>query len=148
MPNDYITIEDARQHNLKGISLKVPLNKLTVITGISGSGKSSLAFDTLYAEGQRRYVETFSSYARQFLHRMDRPRSGVSKGSRLQSPHRPKQPRQNDFALDVGTMTELTDHIKLLFARAAKLYCSGCARPISHSERRRHIRDPAHERVR
>ena len=132
MPNDYITIEDARQHNLKGISLKIPLNKLTVITGVSGSGKSSLAFDTLYAEGQRRYVETFSSYARQFLDRMDRPRVGRIEGVPPAIAIDQTNPVRTSRST-VGTMTELNDHIKLLFARAAKLYCSGCARPVTRN---------------
>ncbi|MGC1951033.1 MAG: excinuclease ABC subunit A, partial [Gammaproteobacteria bacterium] len=124
-----IVIEGARQHNLKGLRLRLPLNQLIVVTGVSGSGKSSLAFDTLFAEGQRRYVETFSPYARQFLDRMDRPQvdhiDGVPPAIAINQTNPVRTSRST-----VGTMTEVNDHLKLLFARAARLYCRGCRQPV------------------
>lgn len=124
-----IVIEGARQHNLKGLRLRLPLNQLIVVTGVSGSGKSSLAFDTLFAEGQRRYVETFSPYARQFLDRMDRPQvdhiDGVPPAIAINQTNPVRTSRST-----VGTMTEVNDHLKLLFARAARLYCRGCGQPV------------------
>ena len=124
-PRGFIVVEGARQNNLKGIDLKLPLGKLIVVTGVSGSGKSSLAFDTLYAEGQRRYVETFSSYARQFLERMDKPRvdrvDGIPPAIAIDQTNPVRTSRST-----VGTMTELADHLKLLYARAATLYCRQC----------------------
>jgi excinuclease ABC subunit A len=129
MSDDHILIEGASQNNLKGLDLRLPLNELIVVTGVSGSGKSSLAFDTIYAEGQRRYVETFSPYARQFLDRMDRPRvsriEGIPPAIAIDQTNPVRTSRST-----VGTMTELNDHIKLLFARAAKLYCRGCGRAV------------------
>ena len=125
----HILIEGARQNNLKGITLSLPLNKLIVVTGVSGSGKSSLAFDTIYSEGQRRYVETFSPYTRQFLDRMDKPRAdrieGIPPAIAIDQTNPVRTSRST-----VGTMTELNDHLKLLFARAARLYCSGCGREV------------------
>ncbi len=130
MANDSISIKGARQNNLKGLDIDLPLGELTVVTGVSGSGKSSLAFDTVYAEGQRRYVETFSPYARQFLERMDRPRvdriEGIPPAIAIDQTNPVRTSRST-----VGTMTELTDHLKLLFARAARLYCRGCGRPVT-----------------
>src|SRR6188474_407522 len=127
---DAITIYGARQNNLKNLSLALPLNELIVVTGVSGSGKSSLVFDTLYAEGQRRYVETFSPYARQFLDRMDKPQvdaiHGIPPAIAIDQTNPVRTSRST-----VGTMTELNDHLKLLFARAAKLYCRGCGRAVS-----------------
>ena len=127
---NYISIHGAWQNNLKGIDLDIPLNKLTVITGVSGSGKSSLAFDTIYAEGQRRYVETFSSYARQFLDRMDRPRvdriEGIPPAIAIDQTNPVRTSRST-----VGTMTELNDHLKLLFSRASRLYCQKCGNLIN-----------------
>jgi len=127
--SEYITLEGARQNNLKGLSLRLPLNELIVVTGVSGSGKSSLAFDTLYAEGQRRYVETFSPYARQFLDRQDRPRvdriDGIPPAIAIDQVNPVRTSRST-----VGTMTELADHLKLLFARAAELYCRGCGQRV------------------
>src|SRR5690606_27242375 len=124
-----IAIRGARQNNLKNLDLDVPLNELVVVTGVSGSGKSSLVFDTLYAEGQRRYVETFSPYARQFLDRMDKPQveriEGIPPAIAIDQTNPVRTSRST-----VGTMTELADHLKLLFARAAQLYCRGCARPV------------------
>src|SRR5258707_15030808 len=129
MAGDFIEIVGARQNNLKGINLKLPLGELIVVTGVSGSGKSSLAFDTIYAEGQRRYVETFSPYARQFLDRMDKPQAdridGIPPAIAINQTNTVKTRRST-----VGTMTELNDHLKLLFARAAVLYCRGCGRPV------------------
>jgi excinuclease ABC subunit A len=125
MPPGAIVIRGARQNNLKNLSLELPLAELIVVTGVSGSGKSSLVFDTLYAEGQRRYVETFSPYARQFLDRMDKPQvdaiEGIPPAIAIDQVNPVRTSRST-----VGTMTELNDHLKLLFARAASLYCRGC----------------------
>ena len=113
---DSINIVGARQHNLKNINLKIPRNKLVVITGLSGSGKSSLAFDTIYAEGQRRYVESLSSYARQFLDMMEKPDvdliEGLSPAISIEQKTTSKNPRST-----VGTITEIYDYLRLLFAR-------------------------------
>ncbi|MBK1726945.1 excinuclease ABC subunit A, partial [Halorhodospira neutriphila] len=126
---DPIRIRGARQHNLQGLDLDLPAGELIVLTGVSGSGKSSLAFDTVYAEGQRRYVETFSAYARQFLERMDRPQveriDGVPPAIAISQVNPVRTSRST-----VGTMTELADHLKLLFARAARPFCSGCGREV------------------
>jgi excinuclease ABC subunit A len=126
---DAIRIRGARQNNLKNLDLELPINELIVVTGVSGSGKSSLVFDTLYAEGQRRYVETFSPYARQFLDRMDRPLvdaiDGIPPAIAIDQTNPVRTSRST-----VGTMTELNDHFKLLFARAAVLHCRGCGQPV------------------
>jgi excinuclease ABC subunit A len=126
---DAIVIRGARQNNLKHLSLAIPTGELVVVTGVSGSGKSSLVFDTLYAEGQRRYVETFSPYARQFLDRMDKPQvdavEGIPPAIAIDQTNPVRTSRST-----VGTMTELNDHLKLLFARAARLYCRGCGKPV------------------
>jgi excinuclease ABC subunit A len=126
---DVIRVRGARQNNLKNLTLEIPLNELVVVTGVSGSGKSSLVFDTLYAEGQRRYVETFSPYARQFLERMDKPQldsiSGIPPAIAIDQTNPVRTSRST-----VGTMTELNDHLKLLFARAASLYCQRCGRAV------------------
>jgi excinuclease ABC subunit A len=120
-----IVIKGARQNNLKGFDLELPLGQLIVVTGVSGSGKSSLAFDTIYAEGQRRYVETFSAYARQFLDRMDKPAveriEGIPPAIAIDQTNPVRTSRST-----VGTMTELNDHLKLLFARSSHLFCSNC----------------------
>ncbi len=125
-----IRIRGARQNNLKNIDLDLPTGELIVVTGVSGSGKSSLVFDTLYAEGQRRYVETFSPYARQFLDRMDRPQvdtiSGVPPAIAIDQTNPVRTSRST-----VGTMTELNDHLKLLYARAGQLFCRGCGKPVA-----------------
>ncbi|HEY2590566.1 MAG TPA: excinuclease ABC subunit UvrA, partial [Steroidobacteraceae bacterium] len=127
--SDAIRVHGARQNNLKNLTLEIPLNELVVVTGVSGSGKSSLVFDTLYAEGQRRYVETFSPYARQFLDRMDKPQvdsiSGIPPAIAIDQTNPVRTSRST-----VGTMTELNDHLKLLFARGAALYCQCCGRPV------------------
>ena len=126
---DAIVVRGARQNNLKNLDLDVPLGELVVVTGVSGSGKSSLVFDTLYAEGQRRYVETFSPYARQFLDRMDKPQvdsiAGIPPAIAIDQTNPVRTSRST-----VGTMTELNDHLKLLFARTATLYCECCGRPV------------------
>ena len=126
---DAILVRGARQNNLKNLDLDLPLNELIVVTGVSGSGKSSLVFDTLYAEGQRRYVETFSPYARQFLDRMDKPQvesiSGIPPAIAIDQTNPVRTSRST-----VGTMTELNDHLKLLFARAATLFCQRCGQPV------------------
>ena len=124
-----IVIRGARQNNLKNLSLEIPTNELVVVTGVSGSGKSSLVFDTLYAEGQRRYVETFSPYARQFLDRMDKPQvdaiEGIPPAIAIDQTNPVRTSRST-----VGTMTELNDHLKLLYARAAQLFCRNCGKPV------------------
>jgi len=126
----FIRIRGARQNNLKNLSLDLPSNELIVVTGVSGSGKSSLVFDTLYAEGQRRYVETFSPYARQFLDRQDRPQvdaiEGIPPAIAIDQTNPVRTSRST-----VGTMTELNDHFKLLYARAAELYCHGCGAKVT-----------------
>jgi excinuclease ABC subunit A len=128
-PHNSIVIRGARQNNLRNLTLELPANELIVVTGVSGSGKSSLVFDTLYAEGQRRYVETFSPYARQFLDRMDRPLvdaiEGIPPAIAIDQVNPVRTSRST-----VGTMTELNDHLKLLFSRAARLYCRGCGAPV------------------
>jgi excinuclease ABC subunit A len=124
-----IRIVGARQNNLKNLDLTLATGELVVVTGVSGSGKSSLAFDTLYAEGQRRYVETFSPYARQFLDRMDKPQvdriEGILPAIAIDQTNPVRSSRST-----VGTMTELNDHLKLLFARGARLYCRGCGKVV------------------
>src|SRR5213080_3212284 len=134
-----IEIRGARQNNLKGIDVDLPLGKLTVVTGPSGSGKSSLAFETIYAEGQRRYVETFSPYMRQFLDRMDKPRvddiRGIPPAIAVEQSNPVKTSRST-----VGTMTEINDYLKLLWPRIAKAICPSCGREI-RSETAKSIAD-------
>src|SRR3954471_20271650 len=124
-----IHIHGARQNNLKNLDLRIPLNELIVVTGVSRSGKSSLVFDTLYAEGQRRYVEPFSPYARQFLDRLDKPKvdriDGIPPAIAIDQTNPVRTSRST-----VGTMTELNDHLKLMYARAAQLSCRGCGEPV------------------
>jgi excinuclease ABC subunit A len=129
MGNNAIRIFGARQHNLKNLNLEIPLNQITVVTGVSGSGKSSLAFDTLYAEGQRRYVETFSPYARQFMDRMDRPQVDRIEGIPPAIAIDRKDPVRTSRST-VGTMTEITDYAKLLYARMGQLYCKSCGKAV------------------
>lgn len=121
MENEKINVWGARVHNLKNIDVEIPRNSLTVITGLSGSGKSSLAFDTIYAEGQRRYIETFSAYARNFLGNMERPDvdkiTGLSPVISIEQKTTNKNPRST-----VGTTTEIYDYLRLLFARAGTAY--------------------------
>ena len=125
-----ISVRGARQHNLKNIDVEIPRNTLTVITGLSGSGKSSLAFDTIYAEGQRRYVETLSAYARQFLDQMERPDvdaiDGLSPSISIEQKTTSRSPRST-----VGTITEIYDYLRLLFASIGVPHCPKCGRPIS-----------------
>src|ERR1700724_1288240 len=124
-----IRLRGVRHNNLKNFDLDLPLNRLIVVTGVSGSGNSSLVFDTLYAEGQRRYVETFSPYARQFLDRMDKPQvesiAGIPPAIAIDQSNPVRTSRST-----VGTMTELNDHLKLMFARAATLFCQCCGKPV------------------
>ena len=128
--NGQIIIQGARTHNLKGIDLTLSTNQLVVITGVSGSGKSSLAFDTLYAEGQRRYVESLSAYARQFLERMEKPDvdriDGISPAIAIRQKNSIRNPRST-----VGTTTEINDYLRLLFARAGQTICRQCGRPVT-----------------
>ena len=127
--NEYLEIRGAREHNLKNISLKIPRNRMTVITGLSGSGKSSLAFDTIYAEGQRRYVESLTSYARQFLGQMDKPDvdaiEGLSPAISIDQKTTARNPRST-----VGTVTEVHDYLRLLWARIGVPHCPVCGREI------------------
>ncbi|WP_099208852.1 excinuclease ABC subunit UvrA [Urinicoccus timonensis] len=130
MRDSHIVIRGARQHNLKNINVKIPRNKFVVVTGLSGSGKSSLAFDTIYAEGQRRYVESLSSYARQFLGQMDKPEvdeiTGMSPSISIDQKTTSKNPRST-----VGTVTEIYDYLRLLFARIGHPYCPKCGKEIT-----------------
>src|SRR5438552_9599463 len=125
-----IVIRGAREHNLRNVSLRLPKNRLIVMTGVSGSGKSSLAFDTLYAEGQRRYVESLSSYARQFLGQMPKPEvdsiTGLAPSISIQQKTSGRNPRST-----VGTITEVYDYLRVLFARVGQGHCTQCRRPIT-----------------
>ena len=125
-----ITIRGAREHNLKDITVVLPRNKLICITGLSGSGKSSLAFDTLYAEGQRRYVESLSAYARQFLGQMEKPDvdgiDGLSPAISIDQKTTSRNPRST-----VGTVTEIYDYLRLLYARCGRPHCPVCGRAIT-----------------
>jgi excinuclease ABC subunit A len=131
MPITHITVRGARQHNLRNISVRIPRNTLTVVTGLSGSGKSSLAFDTIYAEGQRRYVETLSAYARQFLDQIERPDvdsiEGLSPAISIEQKTTSRSPRST-----VGTITEIYDYLRLLYASVGAPHCPNCGRLISH----------------
>src|SRR5262245_42475507 len=124
-----LVVRGARTHNLKNIDLTLPTGKLVVITGVSGSGKSSLAFDTIYAEGQRRYVESLSAYARQFLERMEKPDvdriEGISPAIAIRQKNTVRNPRST-----VGTTTEIHDYMRLLFARIGRTYCRSCGREV------------------
>src|ERR1700759_3720596 len=126
----HITVRGARQHNLRNIDVSIPRNTLTVVTGLSGSGKSSLAFDTIYAEGQRRYVETLSAYARQFLDQMERPDvdaiDGLSPAISIEQKTTSRSPRST-----VGTITEIYDYLRLLYASVGQPHCPNCGLPIT-----------------
>src|SRR5437879_947247 len=125
-----ITVRGARQHNLKNISLEIPRNSLSVITGLSGSGKSSLAFDTIYAEGQRRYVESLSAYARQFLDQMERPEvdsiDGLSPSIAIEQKTTTRSPRST-----VGTITEIYDYLRVVYSSIGVPHCPNCGRAIA-----------------
>src|SRR5438105_3921941 len=127
--NDSIVVRGARTHNLKNIDFEIPHNALTVVTGVSGSGKSSLAFDTIYAEGQRRYVESLSAYARQFLERIEKPDAdhieGIAPAVAIRQKNTTRSPRST-----VGTATEIYDYLRLLFARVGRTYCSQCGAEV------------------
>ena len=127
--NKFLVVKGAREHNLQNINVKIPRNKLVVITGLSGSGKSSLAFDTIYAEGQRRYVESLSAYARQFLGIMEKPDvdfiEGLSPAISIEQKTTHRNPRST-----VGTVTEIYDYLRLLFARIGVPHCYNCGKPI------------------
>src|SRR5712672_4339183 len=125
MTQEAIEVRGARVNNLKNISFSIPLNQMTVVTGVSGSGKSSLVFDTVYAEGQRRYVESLSAYARQFLERMEKPDvdeiDGIAPPIAIRQKNTTRNPRST-----VATTTELHDFLRLLWARAGRTYCPNC----------------------
>src|SRR5256885_13667787 len=129
MPHDFIIVRGAREHNLKNIDVQIPREKLVVITGVSGSGKSSLAFDTIYAEGQRRYVESLSAYARQFLGLMKKPDvdhiEGLSPAISIDQKGASRNPRST-----VATQTDIYDYLRLLYARAGRPHCPQCGKPI------------------
>ena len=127
---EYIRIRGAREHNLKNINIDIPRNEFVVLTGLSGSGKSSLAFDTIYAEGQRRYMESLSSYARQFLGQMEKPDvddiQGLSPAISIDQKSTNRNPRST-----VGTVTEIYDYLRLLYARVGIPHCPKCGKVIS-----------------
>src|SRR6202166_3554078 len=134
MDTQQIVIRGAREHNLRSVNLELPRNRLIVFTGVSGSGKSSLAFDTLYAEGQRRYVESLSAYARQFLGQLQKPDvdylAGLAPSISIQQKAAGKNPRST-----VGTVTEIHDYLRVLFARVGQGHCPACGRPITAQSR-------------
>src|SRR5437764_6704411 len=134
MDNSTIIVRGAREHNLRNVNLELPRNQLIVFTGVSGSGKSSLAFDTLFAEGQRRYIESLSSYARQFLGQLPKPDvdflSGLSPSISIQQKAAGKNPRST-----VGTITEIYDFLRVLYARVGLGHCPECGRPITAQTR-------------
>src|SRR3989442_9433786 len=127
MSEEAIEVRGARVNNLKNVSFSIPINQMTVVTGVSGSGKSSLAFDTIYAEGQRRYVESLSAYARQFLERMDKPDVdevlGIAPAIAIRQKNSTRNPRST-----VGTQTEVYDYLRLLYARVGTTFCPVCGR--------------------
>src|SRR5438045_4338990 len=129
MPLDHIHVKGAREHNLKNIDVKIPRDKMVVITGLSGSGKSSLAFDTIYAEGQRRYVESLSAYARQFLGQMEKPHYDVIRGLSPTISIEQKAASNNPRST-VGTITEIHDYLRVLFAAVGKQHCTICGRRV------------------
>jgi len=141
-----IRLRGVRHNNLKNFDLDLPLRRLIVVTGLSGSGKSSLAFDTLFAEGQRRYLETFSPYARQFFDRMDRPQvdriDGIPPAIAIEQRNTVRTTRST-----VGTMTELCDHMKVLWPRLAQLHCRRCGRPVRRDSARDTFSDSGRSKV-
>src|SRR6267154_2992999 len=130
MSSDSLVVKGAREHNLKDITVEIPRDSLTVITGLSGSGKSSLAFDTIYAEGQRRYVESLSAYARQFLGLMEKPDvdqiDGLSPAISIDQKSTSRNPRST-----VATVTEIYDYLRLLYARIGVPHCPICGKPVT-----------------
>src|SRR5438874_5468652 len=134
MDNNTIVIRGAREHNMRDVNLDLPRDQLIVFTGVSGAGKSSLAFDTLYAEGQRRYVESLSSYARQFLGQLAKPDvdylGGLSPSISIQQKAAGRNPRST-----VGTITAIYDYLRVLFARVGQGHCPNCGRPITAQSR-------------
>src|SRR5262245_160762 len=150
MAINQITVRGARQHNLKNVNLEIPRNRLTVFTGLSGSGKSSLAFDTIYAEGQRRYVESLSAYARQFLEQLEKPDvdavEGLSPAISIEQKTTSRSPRST-----VGTVTEVYDYLRLLFSSVGQPHCHNCGRPVSRQSTEQIIQNilelPEGERV-
>ena len=150
MPRDVIDVRGARVHNLKNIDVQIPRNKLVVITGLSGSGKSSIAFDTVYAEGQRRYVESLSAYARQFLEQVEKPDvdqiDGLSPAISIEQRTTGSNPRST-----VGTVTEIYDYLRLLFANIGVPHCPSCGREITSQSLEQIIeavmRGPTDERI-
>src|SRR4051794_32706447 len=129
MSTENIVVRGARVHNLKNVDFDIPHNSLTVVTGVSGSGKSSLAFDTIYAEGQRRYVESLSAYARQFLERIEKPDvdviDGIAPAVAIKQKNSTRNPRST-----VATATEIYDYLRLLFARIGRTYCLNCGKEV------------------
>jgi excinuclease ABC subunit A len=129
MSTETIVVRGARVHNLKNVDFEIPHNSLTVVTGVSGSGKSSLAFDTIYAEGQRRYVESLSAYARQFLERIEKPDvdliDGIAPAVAIRQKNTTRNPRST-----VGTATEIYDYLRLLFARIGRTFCLQCGQEV------------------
>ncbi|MEN9581877.1 MAG: hypothetical protein RJA70_4886, partial [Pseudomonadota bacterium] len=130
MELDHIHIRGAREHNLQNVDVKIPKKRFVVITGVSGSGKSSLAFDTLYAEGQRRYVESLSAYARQFLGQMEKPRYDTMRGLGPTISIEQKTTGTNPRST-VGTITEISDYLRVLFARVGTQHCHLCGKVVS-----------------
>src|SRR5688572_18681457 len=126
---DHILIQGAREHNLKSVTVRIPKKRLVVLTGVSGSGKSSLAFDTLYAEGQRRYVESLSAYARQFLGQMEKPKYDAIRGLTPTISIEQKTTGNNPRST-VGTITEISDYLRVLYARIGRQRCHRCKRPV------------------
>jgi excinuclease ABC subunit A len=141
-----LVIRGARQHNLKNIDVEIPRNSLTVITGLSGSGKSSLAFDTIYAEGQRRYVESLSAYARQFLDQMERPEvdviEGLSPSIAIEQKTTTRSPRST-----VGTITEIYDYLRVIYASVGTPHCPNCGKPITRQSSEQIVQSILHGEI-
>ena len=132
MADRFIRVQGVRVHNLKNVSVDLPIGQLIAITGVSGSGKSSLAFDTLYAEGQRRYLETFTAYTRQFLERLEKPDADRIDGIPASVAVAQQAPKRSSRST-VGSMTEIDDHLAVLFARLGSVFCQGCGEKIEPS---------------